>query len=178
MGNVLDRSVTGKSIPATHKPTSPPHRLPLLCSSTTTSTTSRFTTTLYRLSGRNECFPSNFPVSYVIPGALSTGSPPGPPIYSRSVEPGDSTLTLFFNPPADTDPAIVTGYTISVTSADDRSFELITPASPFTIPNLTNGQAYAVKVRAETSEGKGKWSNKLLGLMPGESFLRSKRKGG
>ena len=84
-------------------------------------------------------------------GATPLGAPSAPSIGSITV--GSSYLQVPFTAPVDNGGAAVTGYQYSLDGGTWTT--AATSTSPITITGLTNGQAYAVRLRAVNSVGGG-----------------------
>jgi titin len=101
------------------------------------------------------------------PGVSSrtSGTPataPDKPTITR-ILPGDTSLTVEFEPPADNGGAVVTNYAYSV---DGGGFVLLSPASvdsPLVITGLTNGTDASIVVAAVNSQGQGASSDPVTG---------------
>jgi hypothetical protein len=90
---------------------------------------------------------------YVVPGA-----PQAPAAPTQTVTPGDSSLTLSWQPPADDGGSAITGYVATVTehgAASSNSYPLGSTSTSFTFPGLTNGTLYDVSVVASNGAGNG-----------------------
>ena len=113
-----------------------------------------------RVTARN--FVGDGPASTLMSGTPSTT--PGAPDIT-GVTPGDGSLMVAWNAPADTGGANITGYTIewklstapSWTGADSAPDP--DNASPYTVTGLTNGNEYNVRVMAANMNGGGVWSS-------------------
>lgn len=113
-----------------------------------------------RVSAVNEC--GEGPV-----GVAASGTPAGPPDAPviSSVTAGDKTLTLHFTPPDDNGSAIE-GYRYELNDVciiySDGTLDCNESGCEYTIPNLTNGSLYTVKLLAYNDMGDGP-----LSVLPG-----------
>ena len=86
----------------------------------------------------------------------------GPPLAPTGVEAqhGDSQATLTFAA-ADGNGSPVTGYETLVSAEGGSSWSTLCSASPCTVPDLVNGQAYGIKIRAINANGPGTYSESV-----------------
>ncbi len=89
------------------------------------------------------------------------GAVPSTPTLN-SVSPGDGSLTATFTQPVGSDPA-VTGFTATATPTVGAAVTVTGATSPIVIGGLTNGDTYAVTVRATNSVGNSALSNSISG---------------
>ena len=103
--------------------------------------------------------------------ASSVTAPSAPSI--TGITAGDQRLTVAFTPPASDGGGVITNYQYSLN--DGASWTTPLPAvtsSPLVITGLTNGQTYAVQLRAVNSAGAGTASTTVQGRPVGTGFLR------
>ncbi|MCY4505162.1 MAG: fibronectin type III domain-containing protein, partial [Hyphomicrobiales bacterium] len=100
--------------------------------------------------------------AYTSPLVRVVGVPDAPAITSLTV--GNAQLTVAWTAPSNTGGTEVTAYFIDwkLASATQYTTQATQGASvrSHTIPNLTNGQAYDVRVQAGNAQGDGAWSAK------------------
>ena len=100
------------------------------------------------------------PASTPMSGTPSTT--PGAPAIT-GVTPGDGSLTVNWNAPAETGGATITGYRVewklSTTPSWEGASSATDNASPYPIMGLTNGSQHDVRVRAANMNGGGVWSS-------------------
>ena len=96
------------------------------------------------------------------PSDQMTGTPLGSPgAPAVSAQPGETSLVVSWTPPSVTGGSPITGYNVqwrqSGTSAWNDRPALGANAASDTIPNLTGGTTYQVRVRAVNGHGNGDW---------------------
>jgi titin len=103
---------------------------------------------------------------------LTPSGPPGAPTIT-SITPADGALGVNFNPPSSSSP--ITGYLYQLNGTGPWLATSGT-SSPLTIPGLTDGTSYSVKIEAVNSIGTGSPSNSLSGTpvaVPGVPTITS-----
>ncbi|NBP89569.1 MAG: fibronectin type III domain-containing protein, partial [Planctomycetia bacterium] len=99
---------------------------------------------------------ASLPSNAVLP--LATAGP----VAEFAVTPGNEQLTVTWSPPLDNGGATIADYEIEYKTAASGNWIRLSDgtntALSVTIPNLTNGTNYAVRVRAVNSVGQGAWS--------------------
>ena len=86
----------------------------------------------------------------------------GAPTIS-SVQSNDGSLAVAFTAPSNNGGASVTNYKYSLNNGSYQTISPPSTTSPFTIPGLTNGTSYSVKIRAVNGAGDGAESNAVAG---------------
>ncbi|MTA27758.1 MAG: hypothetical protein F2562_02745, partial [Actinobacteria bacterium] len=94
-----------------------------------------------------------------VPANVTPATVPTQPL-SVVLQVSDSALTVSWSAPASNGGSVVTSYIVE-TSVDSTNWvaRLSTTATSVTIPGLTNGQSYAVRVKAISGAGTGSASN-------------------
>jgi len=86
----------------------------------------------------------------------------GAPVID-SIVPGDTILTLVVTEPTEVGGDPFTNFEYKLDSGAWTPFDPADTDTPFTITGLTNGQTYAVRVRADNAAGQGIQSNSVNG---------------